>query len=138
MIQGLSARRKGSLLLELVVASVLLGVVMSAAVPALGWIARQRSVAQQRQAVLLEVDNLMERMTALDWSDLTPQRAAEFKLSDHLLDQLSEPKLDVAVQLDGQDETAKEIRIEMLWSMGAGRPAPPVRLSAWFFRQGEK
>jgi Tfp pilus assembly protein PilE len=138
MIRRFSLHRKGSLLLELVVASVLLGVVMSAAIPALGWIARQRTVAQQRQAALLEVDNLMERLTALDWGDLTPQRAGEFKLSGPLQDQLFEPKLDVVVQVDSQDETAKEIRIELTWNMAAGRPAPPVRLSAWVFRQSEK
>ena len=136
MNRRLKIHRSGSVLLELVVAGVLLGVVMSAAVPALRWVGRQRTSARQRQAAQLEVGNLLEELTALDWNDLTPERAALVKLSEELHDQLHESKLEVAVQGDGNDETEKQIRIELSWNIAPGRPAPPVRLSAWVFRKG--
>lgn len=136
MNRRLLADRSGSVLLELVVAGVLLGVVMSAAVPALRWVGRQRTCARQRQAAQLELGNLLEELTALDWNDLTPERAAQAKLSEELAAQLEDSKLEVAVQGDDSDETEKQIRIELTWNMAPGRPAAPVRLSAWVFRKG--
>lgn len=128
--------RSGAILLELIVAGVLLGVVLSAAVPALRWVGRQRMAARQRQAALLEVGNLLEELTALDWNDLTPERAASVKLSEQLQAQLENSKLEVAVEGDENDETAKQIRIDLTWNLAPARPAAPVRLSAWVFRRG--
>src|SRR5438105_2256363 len=87
----------GALLLELLISGLLLGIVMSAAIPTLGWIARQRKLSQQRQAAMLEVANLMERLTALDWDKLTSERAGEFELSESLRSQLDEPRLAIQV-----------------------------------------
>jgi hypothetical protein len=99
-------------------------------------VGRQKNAARQRQAALLEVGNLMEELTALDWNDLTPERAAAVKLSDQLQAQLEESKLEVAVQSDANDETEKQIRIDLTWNLAPNRPAAPVRLSAWVFRRG--
>jgi len=55
--------RRASLLLELVISGIVLGMVMSAALPMLEWIARERQLTRQRQAAILEVGNLMERIT---------------------------------------------------------------------------
>ncbi len=49
------------------VAGALPAAVMTAVIPTLGWIVRQRKFNQERQAALLEVGNLMERLTTLDW-----------------------------------------------------------------------
>jgi len=45
--------RSGALLLELIISGVLLAVAMSAVIPTLGWIARDRQVNRQRQAAML-------------------------------------------------------------------------------------
>jgi type II secretory pathway pseudopilin PulG len=125
--------RSGSLLLELLVAGALLGIVMSAAIPTLGWIVRQRKFNQERQAAVLEVGNLLERLTMLEWNDLTPERAAQFKLSEPLEKQLAEPQLTVAV--DTEDDDAKRVLITLAWQIGPGRAAPPLRLAAWVYKR---
>jgi hypothetical protein len=124
--------RSGSLLLELLVAGSLLVVVMATAVPTVGWIARQRKFNQQRQTAILEVGNLMERLTTLDWHELTPERAAQFQLSEPVEQQLAEPRLTVTV--DTEDDSAKRVLIGLSWQIGPGRAAPPVRLAAWVYR----
>lgn len=128
-----SSSRSGTLLVELMVAGALLGVVMAAAIPTLGWIVRQRKFNQERQAAILEVGNLMERLTALEWDELTPQRAAQFQLSEPVEGQLSEPR--VTVTVDTEEDAAKRVLIQLSWQIGPGRAAPPVRLAAWVYRQ---
>lgn len=128
-----SSSRPGTLLLELLVAGALLGIVMSATIPTLGWLVRQRKFNQERQAAILEVGNLMERLTMLDWNDLTSERAAQFQLSEPLEKRLSEPRLTVVVETE--DDAAKRVLIRLSWQIGPGRAAPPVWLTAWVYRK---
>jgi len=126
-------RRYGALLLELVISGAVLGVVVAAAIPTLAWIGRERQFSRQRQAAQLEVGNLMERLTALEWNELTPERGAQTALSPSLREQIPDAKLTVAVT----DDTALEARrvlIELRWEVVPGRPAPPVRLVTWVYR----
>ncbi|HEY2253454.1 MAG TPA: hypothetical protein VGH74_20410 [Planctomycetaceae bacterium] len=127
--------RSGSLVIELMVAGSLLVVVTASVIPTLGWLVRQRTFNQERQAATLEVGNLMERLTALDWNELTPRRAEQFQLSEPLQNQLSEPRLTVTVETE--DDAAKYVFIELSWQTGPGRAAPPVRLAAWVYRRGK-
>jgi hypothetical protein len=109
--------------------------VTASVIPTLGWLVRQRKFNQERQAVVLEVGNLMERMTALDWNELTPERAAQFQISESLEKQLSEPRLTVTVE--GEEE-AKRVLIQIAWQIGPARAAPPVRLAAWVYHPQTK
>ena len=68
----------------------------------------------------------------LGWNELSPQRAAHFKLSEPVENQLSEPRLTVTVDTE---DAAKRVLIELSWQIGPGRAAPPVRLAAWVYRQ---
>jgi hypothetical protein len=128
--------RRGALLLELVISGLLLGVVISATVPMLGSIARQRQLSRQRQAAILEVGNLMERLTLLDWETLTQERAAAFELAEPLKSALPDSQLKITVAADEAEVGAKHVLIELRWETVPGRPAPPVRLAAWVHRRG--
>lgn len=131
----LPVRRRGSLMIELVICGLLLGIVMSAIIPTLGWLVRERKTSQERQAAILEAGNLMERLSALGWDDLTPERAAQFKVSDSLARQLPEAKLAISIEAD-DSESAKRILIELKWEIAHGTPGPAVRLAAWMYRRG--
>ena len=120
------------MLFELMVSGVLLGVVVTSILPALGWIARERQMGRQRQAVLLEVGNLMEQVTLLDWDELTSDRAAKFELSESLRRELPEARLTITMT-DDAEAHARKILIELRWEVAAGRAAPPVRLAAWVY-----
>jgi hypothetical protein len=118
--------RKGALLLELVISGLLLGVVISATVPMLGSIARQRQLSRQRQAAILEVGNLMERLTTLDWDSLTQERAATFELAGPLKSAMPDSQLKITVTADEAQPSAKHVLIELRWETVPSRPAPPV------------
>jgi Tfp pilus assembly protein PilE len=124
---------RGVLLLELVICGIILGVVVSAVIPTLVWLASERQHGRQQQAALLEVGNLMERLTMLDWDDLTAQRAAE--RAENLRNVFPEAQLKVTVAAADTDSKAKHIVIELRWEFARGRPAPPVRLAAWVYQQ---
>lgn len=133
MKYGMHPSRSGSLMIELMVAGALLGVVTATVIPTLGWLIRQRKFNQERQAAVLEVGNLMERLTVLEWDELTSERAEQFQLSEPLENQLAEPRLTVAV--DAEDDAAKRVLIQLSWQIGPGRAAPPVRLAAWVYKK---
>jgi len=122
------------LLLELVISGALLGVVVSATIPTLAWIARERQFSRQRQAAQLEVGNLMERLTSLEWNELTPARGAQAELSPSLREQIPDAKLTVAVT-DDSAAKSRRILIELRWEIVPGRPAPPVRLVSWVYEE---
>jgi hypothetical protein len=128
-----SSSRSGSLLIELIVAGALLGAVTATVIPTLGWIVRQRQFSRERQAAIIETGNLMERLTALEWDELTPGRAGQFQLSEPLQNQLSEPRLTVTVETE--EYAAKRVLIQLSWQIGPGRAGPPVRLAAWVYRR---
>jgi Tfp pilus assembly protein PilV len=65
--------RRGIALMELVVAGAVLGTLMLVCLQLLAATAAQRRVADQRQLAAIEVGNVLERVTARRWSELTPQ-----------------------------------------------------------------
>ena len=132
MKRPVQSSRSGSLVIELLVAGALLAIVISSVIPTLGWLVRQRKFNQERQAATLEIGNLMERLTMLDWNELTQMRAEQFQLSEQLKNQLFEPRLTISVNND--DDGAKHVLIELAWEVSPGRAAPPVRLAAWVYR----
>ena len=104
---------------------------MTAAIPTLGWIVRERQLNRQRQTAILEVGNVMERVRLLDWKSLTPEQAAKFELSDALRNELPDARLTVTVS-DDAGAKARRVLVELRWEPLAGHHAPPVRLAAWF------
>ena len=70
-----AARRRGSLLLEMAMAAVMLTVAMALTVKVLGYAGQQRRSAEQRQRAILEVANVMERITAEPFDEVTAERA---------------------------------------------------------------
>ena len=117
---------RGSMIVELLACGALLGVVLSTAIPMLRWAIQERKFTDEREIAMLEVDNLMERVTALDWSELTTERAAEFGLSTSVAAQLPEPHLAIAVESDAKDDAAKIVRINpTLEPKHVHPPGPP-------------
>jgi Tfp pilus assembly protein PilE len=130
----MNPNRRGALLLELVICGMILGVVVTAVVPTLAWLTRERQHGRQQQAALLEVGNLMERVTMLEWDDLTAERAAEFELSEDLRTLLPEAQLTVTIAAADTEPKAKHMIMELRWEFASGCPAPPVRLAAWVYQ----
>ena len=124
--------RGGFSLIEQIVAAALLAAVMVTLIPLLVLVGQECRTTEQRQAAMMEVENLMDRLTAQSWDELTDESVERVELSDHLRQRLKDPSLVIKVQ--AVDDNAKRIRIEMTWKHRSGQFHSPVRLSAWTYR----
>jgi Tfp pilus assembly protein PilE len=128
-------KRAGFTLFELTITAILLAAVMVTAIPTLAWIVRARQAAERQQAAVLGVGNLMERVTALAWDDITPEALAAIALPEDLSRQLSDADLKISVVSTPETPEAKRVLIELRWQeSSAGTQAAPVRLAAWVYR----
>ena len=115
-------------------AIVLLMIAMTLTVKVLGWIAHERRAADRRERAVVEVANLMERITAHRFEEVTPElarRADAFRARHG--QSLPDPELAV---LDGAGEgtgalAAKRIAIRLRWRGRSGEWEAPVRLTSW-------
>jgi len=128
-------RSRGYSLMEVTAAASLLAVVMLIAVPSLRWVAAGRRDAADRQLATQEIANVLERVTARPWSDLTPDAVASEELSAEARARLPAFELHVAVTTISDKPRAKRVTVELRWNDTAGRPMAPVRLSAWRYER---
>jgi Tfp pilus assembly protein PilV len=129
-------RRRGSLLIELTVATAMLIIGMSLAVKVLGYAALQRRSAEQRQRALQEVANVMERITADPFDEVTPERARAMSISPSATSSLpgAELAVEVTPSQPGAGRSARRIAVRLRWRNRAGEWEAPVRLTTWIER----
>ncbi len=116
---------------ECLVALVLLGAAVALMAQLLATAGVQRRVADQHALALQETSNLMERLFAVPYSELTAERAAELRLSESARQRLPEPQLEITIKPVAGETAAKEIRISLRWLDRSGRHGAPVALTAW-------
>jgi len=129
-------RRRGSLLAEVAMATVLLMIAMTVTVRVLGWVALERRAAERRQRALIEVANVMERITAYPFEEVTPELVRRMTLSEPARRLLpdSELVLDVKDGAGAGGRTARRIAIRLRWRGRGGEWDAPVRLTSWIER----
>jgi Tfp pilus assembly protein PilV len=128
--------RRGSLLIELTVATAMLMIGMSLAVKVLGYAALQRRAAEQRQRAVQEVANVMERITADPFDEVTTARAKAISISPSTASSLPGAELAVEVTPSQPDpgRLARRIAVRLRWRNRAGEWEAPVRLTTWIER----
>ena len=114
-------------------ATVLLMIVMSLTVKVTGFVALERRAAERRQRATLEVANLMERITAYDFDEVTPELARRMTLSTALRQSLpdSELAIDIDQSKPAPGRSARRIAIKLRWRGRDGDWVAPVRLTSW-------
>ncbi len=130
-------RRRGFTILELTVAMIILGALMSLC---LKWVAAtggQQREARWRQAALCEAANVMERLAAQTWEELSPERMAKASLSEEARQALPGGAVAVQVAQPPGDPEAKEIAVTVRWRSRADTPEARLRLVAWKFRKSK-
>jgi len=118
-------------MLELLVACVLMTAVLAVCLQIVSAAASQRQAAAHRLAAVEEASNLMERLSARPWSELTPEAAKSMRLSPEAQAALPQGALSVEITQSPNDAGAKRISVEIRWQEPGGEPARPVRLVAW-------
>lgn len=126
---------RGFTMVELCAACGLLAVAILLTVATLGAAAKQRRGIEMRQQAIEAADNLLERLTAEPWDQLSDDRLNEIKdaLGDEPLPPGGELQLEL-VEHSGPP-AAKRIDVELSWQPSAARIRQRVRLSGWVFRE---
>jgi hypothetical protein len=123
--------RRGMMLIELSVAAIIALAAMTLIVESLAWRGSQRHKADQRALTLIEANNLLERVTSLEWDQVTQEQLNKVELSPAANQNLSDAKIKFDLHESGGGPTAKRITVEIAPADSRERP---VRLTAWLFR----
>ena len=130
------ASRRGSLLVEMAIAAAMLSVAMTMTVKVLGYAGQQRRSADQRQRAMLEVANVMERLTALPFDEVTAERARRLVhlAGDGRLAARGRAGRGGQGVAAGPDRSTKRIAVRLRWKGRSGEWEAPVRLTTWIER----
>jgi hypothetical protein len=134
-IGGVTMKRCGIYLLEMAVAGVLLLAVMMLCVRYFAVTATQRRALDRRQAALGEAANVMERVTARPWSDLTAEGLSKISLSPETKLALPDGELKIDLADEEAKPEAKRITVTIRWQDDQGQWTQPARLTAWRYRR---
>jgi hypothetical protein len=129
-------RRRGFGMIEMAISGLLIAAAMAVTVQVVGWVATDRRSVARRERAVVEASNLMERIAARSFDEMTPESLAAFGLPEAARDSLPGSVLEVKVA-DGADAPArKRITVEIRWRDRSGQAESPVRLVAWSYRRG--
>ncbi len=128
--------RRGSLLAEMMISTVVLAVILSLTVKVLGQVGQQRRAAERRQRAVVEVANAMERITALPFDEVNEAHARELQVSPESAASLPGAELSVNVREDsaGTGRSSRRIAVRLRWKDTSGGWEAPVRLVTWIER----
>jgi Tfp pilus assembly protein PilV len=129
-------RRSGFGLIEMAVTGVLITAAMAATLQVVGWVAVERRAVERRERAVLEASNLLERISARSWDELSTDTLASIKISDQTASFLPGSALEVKVDPIEEAPARKKISVEIHWRDRSGRTESPVRLVSWVYRRG--
>lgn len=127
-------RQSGFTIVEMVVSMILLTAVMGTLLPTLRWISAERRSATQRQFAQLQVNNLLERISQLSWSQLTAETLNELQSTQDSHGFLRDEKLEISLSMTESPVPAKRVHLELAWRNRVDDFVAPVRLTAYFFQ----
>jgi Tfp pilus assembly protein PilE len=131
-----SGSPRGLTTIEMVMATLVLGVAMTLTVQILGWVMRERRGADRRAIAVQEAANAMERLAAQPWDQLTPEAAQSEPLSPAALQALPGAELNVTVAAEADKPGLKRIGVQLRWRGRSSAYEAPVRLTSWVARRG--
>jgi Tfp pilus assembly protein PilV len=127
-------RRRGFLLLEVIVSSVLLAALTMVCLKYFLVAAAQRQSTDQRLTAMREAENIMERLSVRPWSELTPETLSKQSLSPEIQRFMPDAELKIDIADEETKPPAKRITVSIRWQDQNGQWTEPVRLVAWSYR----
>ena len=128
-------KRRGFTLLELGAAGIMLVAMLAVCLQFFRAAATQRRALQQRRTALRAADNVMERLCARPWEQLTTEHARDLPLGEQVRSTLPGSELTIEIVQSDQDPAEKRITVQVRWPGGHGQPDRSVRLVAWKYRE---
>ena len=126
--------RRGTTVIEITTALVVLAATMSIIVPVVGTLVICRQNAEKRHWAVQETSNIMERITSQVWEQVTPESVQNLQLSEQAREMLPQGKLNVRVEVELDDSAAKRVTAVVSWRTMEDA-LQPVRLTAWIYRR---
>ena len=123
--------RRGIMLLEVIVAGVLLVAMMAICLQMLHATAGQHRATEMRHTAIREAANVMERLGAVPWDDLTVRGIAQMQLPKDAGRHLPGGKLEIEIAEAADHPEAKRITVRIRWQDRTGQLVRPVQLVAW-------
>ncbi len=117
--------------------TVMVMIAMSLTVQVLGYVGSQRRVVEHRQRAVQEAANVLERITAHPYDEITAERARQLVLAPSARQALPGAELSVTVaeEVPGPGRAAKRIAVRLRWHGRSGEWESPVRLTTWVERR---
>jgi Tfp pilus assembly protein PilV len=128
--------RRGAMLAEVAIGTIMVLIAMTLTVKLLAYVGSQRRAAEHRQRAVQETANVLERITAYPYDEITAERARNWVLSPQAKQSL--PGADLAVTIaeehPGAGRSAKRIAVRLRWHGRSGDWESPVRVTTWVER----
>ena len=97
-----------------------------------------RRITTERETVARqETANLMERVFAMPWTELTEDNVASLQLSETCLQRLPDPQLNISVESASGTPAERQIRVELTWADTGGQHRRTASLTAWRYAAEE-
>ena len=121
---------RGFTLLEVVVSGTILATVLLVSARMVSTIARQREAILDRQTALAEAGNVMERVFARPWGDLSDDAIEGLRPSDDFRRALPGGELSIEITALPEAPAAKRILVKVSWTHEPDQPDRSVQLVA--------
>jgi hypothetical protein len=125
---SVSARRRGTTIIEFVVACSLLGSLILCVVPAVVRIGRVQQTIRHDRIAMDEITNRMEHLVQLPLEEIE-EEIATLTPSEFALASLPDPQLTGELQ---ESEQGYRLALEISWD-SPGRRVAPVTMATWLF-----
>lgn len=115
-------------------AAALVGTLLVVCLKLVASVTAQRRAADQRACAMLELGNVMERVTARPWAELTTDALSSETLSPSAERQLPGAELKIEVTTSADEPDAKRITATLCWQDRSGSLLAPMTLTTWRFK----
>jgi hypothetical protein len=125
--------RRGIVMLEVIVGCGLLAVLLAICAQLLSVTALERRNSERRAIALEEAANIIERISAVPFADMTRERLAKVELSPEVQRILPGGAAELVVEEEAGEVPSKRVSVKITWKGAAGRTEAPVRLTYWAY-----
>ncbi len=128
---------RGFTLTETTVAMFILAAAIVAVAQLMAAVAKHRITAERETVARQEAANLMERVFAMPWTELTEEHVASLQLSETCQQRLPNPQLNISVESAAGTPAGRQIRVELTWRDSSGQYRRSASLTAWRYAAEE-
>ncbi|HJT31919.1 MAG TPA: hypothetical protein VJ783_07680 [Pirellulales bacterium] len=131
-------RRSGFTVIECCAAAALLAAALTVVVSLLTSVARQRLAAAWQAQAVIEADNLLERLTAEPYVELTGQHVAAMNLNESVAERLPNGAVEAQIDEEAGPPGRKRIEVEISWHGPRSEQARRHRVVTWVYARDEE